>query len=182
MSAYADADASPVQSDRFTPGTANRQQSRLAFQSSPYSVKESSEFGLASHYSMSQFGNSAGQSSASTPDVRSILHLQQSVDPASAAKGDFMLLGSPYQATDSEISFDVEPTQDLSAWRENHHASLPEQYATNSDDRWQIETGTADSPIGYVSGAVANRLQSKVQPASPSYDPRCVFPCTLVIP
>ena len=169
MDAYANTGATPFPAASHTPGTATPAQRHFVHEPSPQTTggQADVEHNLASPLpgSFSRFAV------CSAPDVSpySPMLLRQSEDPRSAAKSDAMMLGSPYQATDSEISFDVAPSPQMGS----QHINASAEQNVEVHDRWQMDASTSNSPISYISGPVANRLGSKIH-ASPSYDPRYV--------
>lgn len=169
MDAYANAGATPFPAARRTPGSATPAQRHFVHKPSPQTTggQADVEPNLASPLpgSFSRFAV------CSAPDVSpySPMLLRQSEDPCSAAKSDGMMLGSPYQATDSEISFDVAPSPRMGS----QQVEAPAEQNVEVHDRWQMDASTSNSPISYISSSIANRLGSKIH-ASPSYDPRYV--------
>lgn len=170
MSAYANAGATPFPTTSLSHSTATPPQQYVADEPSLHSAKADKTVELdAAGPSPNAFSLRFVACSAPDVDTGTPVLRRQSGNPISAAKLDGMLLGSPYQATDSEISFDVMASPHTSDQQLDQHA---ERVSMDLDDRWQMEASSSSSPISYVSGPVANRLGSKVH-ASPSYDPRC---------
>lgn len=157
MSAYAG--ATPFPSASLTPGTATPLQQHEHTAEDNMDMKLDASNSAPAAFTPRFVACSAPDVDTSTPGLGS---------SRSAAKSNAMLLDSPYHASDSELSFDVGPSPPVSG---QHQDYLAEQEAMNTDDRWQMEASTSNSPISYISGPVANRLGSKVH-ASPSYDSR----------